>query len=203
MIHLFSWRILFYFHIFFIFYGCLCEAEDEEVFEEIRRLRLERGRLLQKIKTFEQQQQTAVSAMEEVLHCRQLIFPFLFMSNQNVSRFIQNCSFIRTLGVRLYQRCIMCVCVCVRTLVVPTKAASRAGRGREGQAAWGAEGTPWYRGQWLWRHGWNVGLPRYAICVNVHVLPRPYRACMLCHACVAVIPHGHLLLQRFLYCMCL
>ncbi|KAM7410009.1 hypothetical protein PAMA_001467 [Pampus argenteus] len=41
------------------------QAEDEEVFEEIRRLRLERGRLLQKIKTFEQQQQSALSAMEE------------------------------------------------------------------------------------------------------------------------------------------
>lgn len=43
------------------------KAEDEEVFEEIRRLRLERGRLLQKIKTLEQQQQSALSALEEVL----------------------------------------------------------------------------------------------------------------------------------------
>ncbi|KAM3619910.1 uncharacterized protein V6R79_015672 [Siganus canaliculatus] len=42
------------------------EAEDEEVFEEIRRLRLERGRLLQKIKTMEQQQQSALSALEEL-----------------------------------------------------------------------------------------------------------------------------------------
>lgn len=42
--------------------------EDEEVFEEIRRLRLERGRLLQKIKTLEQQQQSALSALKEVLH---------------------------------------------------------------------------------------------------------------------------------------
>uniref|UniRef100_A0A3Q3BUZ8 Ankyrin repeat domain 24 n=1 Tax=Haplochromis burtoni TaxID=8153 RepID=A0A3Q3BUZ8_HAPBU len=40
-------------------------AEDEEVFEEIRRLRLERGRLLQKIKALEQQQQSALSALEE------------------------------------------------------------------------------------------------------------------------------------------
>lgn len=46
---------------------CLrCEGEDEEVFEEIRRLRLERGRLLQKIKALEQQQQSALSALEEV-----------------------------------------------------------------------------------------------------------------------------------------
>ncbi|KAK0149566.1 Ankyrin repeat domain-containing protein 24 [Merluccius polli] len=41
-------------------------TEDEEVFEEIRRLRLERGRLLQKIKGLEQQQQSAVSAVEEL-----------------------------------------------------------------------------------------------------------------------------------------
>uniref|UniRef100_A0A3B4H5J4 Ankyrin repeat domain 24 n=1 Tax=Pundamilia nyererei TaxID=303518 RepID=A0A3B4H5J4_9CICH len=41
-------------------------AEDEEVFEEIRRLRLERGRLLQKIKALEQQQQSALSALEEL-----------------------------------------------------------------------------------------------------------------------------------------
>lgn len=38
------------------------------MFEEIRRLRLERGRLLQKIKTLEQQQQSALSALKEVLH---------------------------------------------------------------------------------------------------------------------------------------
>ncbi|XP_030583882.1 ankyrin repeat domain-containing protein 24 [Archocentrus centrarchus] len=42
------------------------QAEDEEVFEEIRRLRLERGRLLQKIKALEQQQQSAISALEEL-----------------------------------------------------------------------------------------------------------------------------------------
>ncbi|KAM7388304.1 hypothetical protein PAMP_024490 [Pampus punctatissimus] len=47
------------------------QAEDEEVFEEIRRLRLERGRLLQKIKTFEQQQQSALSAMEELSQLKQ------------------------------------------------------------------------------------------------------------------------------------
>uniref|UniRef100_A0A8C9U0H8 Ankyrin repeat domain 24 n=1 Tax=Scleropages formosus TaxID=113540 RepID=A0A8C9U0H8_SCLFO len=41
--------------------------EDEEVFEEIRRLRLERGRLLQKIKGLEQQQHSAHIALEEVL----------------------------------------------------------------------------------------------------------------------------------------
>ncbi|CAL8253609.1 unnamed protein product [Merluccius merluccius] len=41
-------------------------TEDEEVFEEIRRLRLERGRLLQKIKGLEQQQQSAISAVEEL-----------------------------------------------------------------------------------------------------------------------------------------
>ena len=45
----------------------LYQTEDEEVFEEIRRLRLERGRLLQKIKGLEQQQQSAISAVEEVL----------------------------------------------------------------------------------------------------------------------------------------
>ncbi|XP_051232725.1 ankyrin repeat domain-containing protein 24 isoform X3 [Dicentrarchus labrax] len=47
------------------------QAEDEEVFEEIRRLRLERGRLLQKIKALEQQQQSALSAMEEVTQLKQ------------------------------------------------------------------------------------------------------------------------------------
>lgn len=42
------------------------------MFEEIRRLRLERGRLLQKIKTLEQQQQqTAQSAAEEVAQLKQ------------------------------------------------------------------------------------------------------------------------------------
>ncbi|KAL1022977.1 hypothetical protein UPYG_G00034970 [Umbra pygmaea] len=41
-------------------------TEDEEVFEEIRRLRLERGRLLQKIKSLEQQQNSALTAMEEL-----------------------------------------------------------------------------------------------------------------------------------------
>lgn len=47
------------------------KVEDEEVFEEIRRLRLERGRLLQKIKTLEQQQQSALSALKEVLQDRE------------------------------------------------------------------------------------------------------------------------------------
>ncbi|XP_058494124.1 ankyrin repeat domain-containing protein 24 isoform X2 [Solea solea] len=47
------------------------QVEDEEVFEEIRRLRLERGRLLQKIKAFEQQQQSAISALEELSHLKQ------------------------------------------------------------------------------------------------------------------------------------
>ncbi|XP_062280262.1 ankyrin repeat domain-containing protein 24 [Scomber scombrus] len=47
------------------------QVKDEEVFEEIRRLRLERGRLLQRIKTFEQQQQAAVSAMEELSQLKQ------------------------------------------------------------------------------------------------------------------------------------
>ncbi|KAI4828656.1 hypothetical protein KUCAC02_022735 [Chaenocephalus aceratus] len=42
------------------------QAEDEEVFEEIRRLRQERGRLLQKIKALEQQHQSALSALEEL-----------------------------------------------------------------------------------------------------------------------------------------
>lgn len=46
----------------------VCQTEDEEVFEEIRKLRLERGRLLQKIKVLEQQQSSATSALEEVLH---------------------------------------------------------------------------------------------------------------------------------------
>lgn len=43
------------------------------MFEEIRRLRLERGRLLQKIKVLEQQQQTALSAMKEVLQNKLLL----------------------------------------------------------------------------------------------------------------------------------
>ncbi|XP_049321570.1 ankyrin repeat domain-containing protein 24 isoform X1 [Astyanax mexicanus] len=46
-------------------------AEDEEVFEEIRRLRLERGRLLQKIKTLEQQQSSATAALEELSSLRE------------------------------------------------------------------------------------------------------------------------------------
>ncbi|KAF0042212.1 hypothetical protein F2P81_005744 [Scophthalmus maximus] len=45
--------------------------EDEEVFEEIRRLRLERGRLLQKIKALEQQQQSAISALGELSQLKQ------------------------------------------------------------------------------------------------------------------------------------
>lgn len=44
------------------------KVEDEEVFEEIRKLRSERGRLLQKIKILEQQQNSATTALEEVLH---------------------------------------------------------------------------------------------------------------------------------------
>ncbi|KAM6938708.1 uncharacterized protein ankrd24 [Lycodopsis pacificus] len=47
------------------------KAEDEEVFEEIRRLRLERGRLLQKIKAFELQQQSALSALKELSQLKQ------------------------------------------------------------------------------------------------------------------------------------
>ncbi|KAG7488072.1 hypothetical protein MATL_G00029990 [Megalops atlanticus] len=47
------------------------ETEDEEVFEEIRRLRLERGRLLQKIKGLEQQQQSAHAALEELCVLRE------------------------------------------------------------------------------------------------------------------------------------
>ncbi|KAM9848997.1 uncharacterized protein ankrd24 [Aulostomus maculatus] len=47
------------------------QSEDEEVFEEIRRLRLERGRLLQKIKALEQQQQSALSALEELSQLKQ------------------------------------------------------------------------------------------------------------------------------------
>ncbi|KAJ8419036.1 hypothetical protein AAFF_G00005350 [Aldrovandia affinis] len=46
------------------------QVEDEEVFEEIRRLRLERGRLLQKIKALEQQQHTAHTALEELCALR-------------------------------------------------------------------------------------------------------------------------------------
>ncbi|CAL9696290.1 unnamed protein product [Knipowitschia caucasica] len=46
-------------------------SEDEEVFEEIRRLRLERGRLLQKIKTLEQQQQSTSSALSEMAQLKQ------------------------------------------------------------------------------------------------------------------------------------
>uniref|UniRef100_A0AAQ4QZZ5 Ankyrin repeat domain 24 n=1 Tax=Gasterosteus aculeatus aculeatus TaxID=481459 RepID=A0AAQ4QZZ5_GASAC len=47
------------------------QAEDEEVFEEIRRLRLERGRLLQKIKALELQQQSALTALEELSQLKQ------------------------------------------------------------------------------------------------------------------------------------
>lgn len=58
----------------FVIFDCFMSSskvEDEEVFEEIRRLRLERGRLLQKIKTLEQQQQSALSALKEVLQDRE------------------------------------------------------------------------------------------------------------------------------------
>lgn len=48
---------------------CVREMKNE-VFEEIRRLCLERGRLLQKIKGLEQQQNSAPTASEEVLHAR-------------------------------------------------------------------------------------------------------------------------------------
>ncbi|XP_056613801.1 LOW QUALITY PROTEIN: ankyrin repeat domain-containing protein 24 [Triplophysa dalaica] len=46
-------------------------VEDEEVFEEIRKLRLERGRLLQKIKTLEQQQNSATTALAELNSLRE------------------------------------------------------------------------------------------------------------------------------------
>ncbi|XP_076880640.1 uncharacterized protein ankrd24 isoform X2 [Brachyhypopomus gauderio] len=46
-------------------------AEDEEVFEEIRRLRLERGRLLQKIKALEQQQSSTATELEELTSLRE------------------------------------------------------------------------------------------------------------------------------------
>ncbi|KAA0712264.1 Ankyrin repeat domain-containing protein 24 [Triplophysa tibetana] len=46
-------------------------VEDEEVFEEIRKLRLERGRLLQKIKTLEQQQNSATTALKELNSLRE------------------------------------------------------------------------------------------------------------------------------------
>ncbi|XP_055072556.2 uncharacterized protein ankrd24 isoform X4 [Misgurnus anguillicaudatus] len=46
------------------------EVEDEEVFEEIRKLRSERGRLLQKIKILEQQQNSATTALEELSSLR-------------------------------------------------------------------------------------------------------------------------------------
>ncbi|TSM20262.1 Ankyrin repeat domain-containing protein 24 [Bagarius yarrelli] len=46
-------------------------AEDEEVFEEIRRLRLERGHLLQKIKALEQQQNSTTNALEELNSLRE------------------------------------------------------------------------------------------------------------------------------------
>ncbi|XP_035379032.1 ankyrin repeat domain-containing protein 24 isoform X7 [Electrophorus electricus] len=51
--------------------GGSAEAEDEEVFEEIRRLRLERGRLLQKIKAMEQQQSSATAELEELHSLRE------------------------------------------------------------------------------------------------------------------------------------
>ncbi|XP_038854837.1 ankyrin repeat domain-containing protein 24 [Salvelinus namaycush] len=46
---------------------------NEEVFEEIRRLRLERGRLLQKIKGLEQQQNSAPTAVEELTQLRECL----------------------------------------------------------------------------------------------------------------------------------
>lgn len=49
----------------------VCQVEDEEVFEEIRKLRLERGRLLQKIKVLEQQQSSTSTALEELNSLRE------------------------------------------------------------------------------------------------------------------------------------
>ncbi|XP_051549355.1 ankyrin repeat domain-containing protein 24-like [Myxocyprinus asiaticus] len=51
--------------------GSIEEMEDEEVFEEIPKLRLERGRLLQKIKILEQQQNSATTALEELNSVRE------------------------------------------------------------------------------------------------------------------------------------
>uniref|UniRef100_A0A4W5RHW1 Ankyrin repeat domain 24 n=1 Tax=Hucho hucho TaxID=62062 RepID=A0A4W5RHW1_9TELE len=48
-------------------------TEDEEDFEEIRRLRLERGRLLQKIKGLEQQQNSVPTALEELTQLRECL----------------------------------------------------------------------------------------------------------------------------------
>ncbi|KAK3562084.1 hypothetical protein QTP86_027181 [Hemibagrus guttatus] len=54
-------------------WGLWSEAEDEEVFEEIRRLRLERGHLLQKIKALEQQQNSTTTALEELSSLRECL----------------------------------------------------------------------------------------------------------------------------------
>ncbi|XP_064859135.1 ankyrin repeat domain-containing protein 24-like [Oncorhynchus nerka] len=54
------------------FLVCVCETENE-VFEEIRRLCLERGRLLQKIKGLEQQQNSAPTALKELTQLRECL----------------------------------------------------------------------------------------------------------------------------------
>ncbi|XP_031688713.1 uncharacterized protein LOC116375769 [Oncorhynchus kisutch] len=54
------------------FLVCVCETENE-VFEEIRRLCLERGRLLQKNKGLEQQQNSAPTALEELTQLRECL----------------------------------------------------------------------------------------------------------------------------------
>lgn len=55
------------------FLVCVCETENEEVFEEIRRLRLERRRLLQKIKGLEQQHNSAPTDLEELTQLRECL----------------------------------------------------------------------------------------------------------------------------------
>nr|XP_046207634.1 ankyrin repeat domain-containing protein 24-like [Oncorhynchus gorbuscha] len=54
------------------FLVCVCETENE-VFEEIRRLCLERGSLLQKIKGLEQQQNSAPTALKELTQLRECL----------------------------------------------------------------------------------------------------------------------------------
>lgn len=154
------------------------------MFEEIRRLRLERGRLLQKIKTLEQQQQSALSALEEVLHCQQLqnfMHVSFNVSWYHVSLHFKSVCVPETASClcrpKLLSRCHhFYTYIC--SAVVWAEAASSRGRGRQRQVAWGAERRPWHWSEWLWRHGWNVGLSRYVIYLSPHPLHVEEHVCL-------------------------
>lgn len=161
------------------------KAEDEEVFEEIRRLRLERARLLQKIKALEQQQQSALSALEEVAilalpHWSFYIHPCIYLMSTIVNTGVCACMYLMTMHLK--RHFYMCA------IAIPTKTASRGGRSREGQTAWGAEGGTRDWSQRFWRHGWNAWFPRYAGLIFVYFPVPSHRTSTHFSSCIADVP---------------